>query len=142
MKTYGKSRATNASPERVWSVWSDPNNWSRWNSGIASATLAGPLVSGATGTTETSRGGKHAVTFTDVVPQRGFKLTTGGPPGTTMTFICEIEPHGVGSMVSQSVALNGPLAFLWGPLMGAQMANHFVPVLDDLAKAAETAPNS
>ncbi len=142
MKTYGKSRSTTASPERVWSVWSDPNNWSRWNSGIKSAALAGPLVSGATGTMETTRGSKHAVTFTDVVPQRGFKLSTGGPPGTTMTFICEIEPHGVGSMVSQSVALAGPLAFLWGPLMGAQMANHFVPVLDDLARAAESAPQT
>jgi len=27
VKTYGTSRSTTASPERVWSVWSDPNNW-------------------------------------------------------------------------------------------------------------------
>jgi len=137
MKQYGKSRSTTASPERVWSIWSDPNNWSRWNSGICSATIDGQLASGATGTMVTTRGSAHAVTFAGVVPSRGFTMSTSGPPGTTMTFICEIEPDGSGSTISQSVALTGPLAFLWGPLLGAQMANHFVPVLDDLARSAE-----
>jgi uncharacterized protein YndB with AHSA1/START domain len=47
VKTYGTSRAMTASPERLWSVWSDPNNWSRWNSGNRSATINGSLVAGA-----------------------------------------------------------------------------------------------
>ena len=78
MKQYGKSRSTTASPERVWSIWSDPNNWGRWNSGIRSATLDGPLVSGATGSMVTSRGSTHAVTFTDEIAAdlRGGRLLT------------------------------------------------------------------
>jgi uncharacterized protein YndB with AHSA1/START domain len=137
MKTYGKSRTTAASPDRVWSLWSDPDNWSRWNSGIQSAKVDGPLASGVTGTMETSRGSKHAVTFANVQPGRHFEMSTGGPPGTTMTVICDIAPDAAGSTIAQSVGFSGPLAFLWGPLMGSQMATHFVPVLDDLASAAE-----
>ena len=82
MKTYGPSRTTTASAERVWTFWSNPNNWSRWNSGIRSATINGPLVSCATGTMETNRGSKHAVTFTDVEPPRRFTMRMAGrrPP--------------------------------------------------------------
>ena len=140
MTTYGPSRSTTASPERVWSLWSDPNNWSRWNSGIRSAVINGPLVSGATGTMETNRGSKHAVTFTDVEPPRRMVMTMSGPPLTTFSFICEVTPNGTGSTIAQSVAISGPLSFIFGPMMGPMMASHFVPVLDDLAGAAEASP--
>jgi uncharacterized protein YndB with AHSA1/START domain len=139
VKTYGKSRSTTASPERVWSVWSDPNNWNRWNTGISSCELSGPLVSGATGRMQTTRGSKHAVTFADVEPPRRFTLSMSGPPLTTFTFICEVKPNGSGSTIAQSIAFSGPLAFVFGPLLGEQLANHFVPVLDGLAAAAEAA---
>jgi uncharacterized protein YndB with AHSA1/START domain len=137
MKTYGKSRLTSASPERVWAVWSDPNNWTRWNSGIASFDMQGPLVAGATGIMKTTQGSTHRVTFERVEPRRGFTLSADGPPLTRFAFMCDVRPHNAGSVISQSVAFSGPLAFLFGPLLGPQMANHFVPVLDDLAAAAE-----
>ncbi len=79
MKTYGKLRSTTASPERVWSVSSDPSNWSRWNTGIRSCEVSSPLVSGATGRMQTSRGSKHTVTFADVEPPRRFSLSMSGP---------------------------------------------------------------
>jgi hypothetical protein len=88
---------------------------------------------------QTSHGSKHGVTFADVDPPRRFTLSMSGPPLTTVTFICEVTPSGSGSTVAQSVAISGPLAFIFGPLIGPQMASHFVPVLDDLAAAAEAA---
>jgi hypothetical protein len=54
-----------------------------------------------------------------------------------------VPEAGGGSTVSQHVSFSGPLAFLVGPLLGAPMARHFGPVLDDLAAAAEEpAPQS
>lgn len=99
--------------------------------------MSGPLVSGAVGKMQTAQGSKHDVTFERVDPPKGFTLSTAGPPLTTFTFICEVRPDGAGSIISQSVGFSGPLAFLFGPLFGPQMATHFVPVLDDLAAAAE-----
>jgi hypothetical protein len=69
---------------------------------------------------------------------RGFSLTTNGPPLTTFTFICEIAPAATGSTIAQRVVFSGPLASVFAPLMGEQMARHFAPVLDDLAAAAES----
>jgi Polyketide cyclase / dehydrase and lipid transport len=139
VKTYGRSRSTLASPARVWSVWSDSNNWSRRNTGIRWCMLDGPLVSGAKATVETTQGSQHTVTFSDVEPPRHFTLSMDGPPLTTMRFLCEVRPDGRGSTLSQSVSFVGPLAFLFRPLLGAQLARNFVPVLDGLAAAAEAA---
>lgn len=136
MRKYGVSRSTTASPEAVWRVWSDPNNWSSWNSGIKSAQVAGPLADGVTGVMTTREGGTYSVRFHDVVPQRGFSLSMNGPM-STITFVCEIAPAGSGSTIAQSATFSGPIAFLLAPMMGPTMAKHFVPVLDDLATTAE-----
>lgn len=138
MKTYGVSRSTTASPAAVWSVWSDPNNWSRWNSGIASARVDGPIGDGTKGRMTTSRGSSHEVTFHNVMPGRGFSMSMNGPPLTNVTFSCEIAPAGIGSTISQHVAFTGALGLLLGAMMGNEMAKHFIPVLDDLAKTAES----
>jgi uncharacterized protein YndB with AHSA1/START domain len=137
MKTYGVSRTTTASPEKVWSLWRDPNNWSRWNSGIASAQVDGPIANGVHGRMTTNRGSSHDVTFSNVVDGRGFSMSMAGPPLTTITFSCEITPAGTGSTIAQSVVISGPLGFLFGAMMGNEMSKHFVPVLDDLARAAQ-----
>lgn len=137
MKTYGVSRLTSASPERVWSLWRDPSNWSRWNSGIRSAQLDGPVANGAKGMMTTTRGSTHDVTFSNVVEGRRFSMSMAGAPMTTFTFNCEIAPNGIGCRIEQNVAITGPLGFVFGPMMGNEMAKHFIPVLDDLARAAE-----
>jgi hypothetical protein len=137
MKTYGVSRSTTASPEKVWSLWRDPNNWSTWNSGIASAHVGGPIANDAKGTMTTNRGSTHDVVFSNFVEGRGFSITMAGPPLTTITFTCEITPDGSGSTIAQHAEIAGPLGFIFGPMMGNEMAKHFVPVLDDLARAAE-----
>ncbi|HEV3154006.1 MAG TPA: SRPBCC family protein [Candidatus Baltobacteraceae bacterium] len=138
MKTYGFSRKTAAPPDRVWALWSDPSNWSTWNSGIQSAELDGLVANGKKGRMTTNRGTVHDVTFHDVREERGFSMSMAGPPMTTFTFNCEITPDGSGSTIAQNVAMTGPTAFLFGAMMGDEMAKHFVPVLDDLAKAAES----
>ncbi|MBV8198292.1 MAG: SRPBCC family protein [Candidatus Eremiobacteraeota bacterium] len=66
MKTYGVSRMTAASPDVVWRLWSDSNNWSRWNSGIRDATVDGPIADGVRGKMTTDRGTTHDVAFHDV----------------------------------------------------------------------------
>lgn len=137
MKTYGVSRVTAASPETVWRLWSDPNNWNTWNTGIQEAKVSGALANGVKGTMTTTRSSTHEVTFHDVVPGRGFSLSMAGPPLTTITFGCSIEPNDSGSTLEQHVSFSGPLGGLFGAMMGGEMVKHFVPVLDDLARAAE-----
>lgn len=137
MKTYGVSRSTAASPQTVWAIWSDPNNWSAWNSGIQSAKVDGPIANGTKGVMTTNRGSVHDVVFHSVVAGRGFSMSMAGPPLTTITFSCNVAPENSGSKIAQDVTFGGPLGFLFAAMMGSEMAKHFVPVLDDLARTAE-----
>ncbi|HEY1978040.1 MAG TPA: SRPBCC family protein [Candidatus Baltobacteraceae bacterium] len=137
MKTFGVSRSTAASPQTLWRLWADANNWSAWNSGIRSAQVDGPISDGVRGVMTTNRGSVHDVTFHSVIAGQGFSLSMAGPPLTTITFSCDIVPDGQGSTIAQNVAFAGPLGFLFGAMMGAEMAKHFVSVLDDLARTAE-----
>ena len=123
----------------MWSVWSDPNNWSRWNSGIRSATINGPLVSGATGMMKTNCGSKHAVTFADVEPPRHFTMTMSGPPLTVVVHLRDHAERRKEHDSAEGCDLRAARVHLRAD-DGPMMASHFVPVLDDLAGAAEAAP--
>lgn len=102
------------------------------------AQLDGPLQDGAHGKMTTNHRSTHDVVFSNVVPGRSFSMSMAGPLGITITFNCAITPEANGSTIAQSVTFTGPLAFIAGPLMGNELKSHFIPVLNDLAKAAET----
>jgi uncharacterized protein YndB with AHSA1/START domain len=42
--------------ERVWSLWTDIESWSRWNPGVVRAELDGPFAEGATGSVRAAGG--------------------------------------------------------------------------------------
>ena len=58
-------------------------------------------------------------------------------PGSRFRFHCRIDPDGQGCRIGQAVEIVGPMAWLYGPMMGNQIAKDFDKVLDGLAKKAE-----
>ena len=139
MATYGRSRASTASPSAVWRVWSDPDTWHEWNPNVRRMTMHGPFADGTTGEMATNAGRTHAITLANVQPGRSFEVHTSVLPLTRFTFHCEVAASGPGSTVSQSVSMSGPLAPVFGPLAGERIAASFEPLLEGLARKAEAA---
>jgi hypothetical protein len=137
MKTYSRSRSTKASPERVWSVWSDVSTWMDWNPNVGSMSIEGPFQEGTRLVMHTRAGRTHQMTLTDVRPGRSFEVLTRVIPGTTFTFVCEVKPAAAGSEISQGLRMGGPLGGIFGPLTGDRVASTFGELLDGLAGAAE-----
>jgi uncharacterized protein YndB with AHSA1/START domain len=137
MASYGQSRETRAPADRVWRIWSDTSTWPSWNPDVQEVKLDRPLGNGATGTMRTNSGGTHNIAIRDVDPGRSFVLQSDGVPATRLLFKCEVAASGGGSKISQAVTLEGPLSFLFGPMMGGRIAKSFGPVLEGLATAAE-----
>ena len=133
-----RSRETTAPAERVWSIWSDPSTWPSWNPDIEMVDVGGRIREGAAGAMRTKSGGSHVIAISDVAEGRTFTLVSDGIPGHKLHFKCEVAPAGAGSRISQAVTIHGPLAFLFNPMMGGQIANSFPALLDGLAKAGET----
>jgi hypothetical protein len=100
--------------------------------------LAGPFAVGTKAQMVTNRG-THQVAVIELEPGRGFALDGPMMPGVGMIFRCRIDPRvGGGSRISQSVSMHGPLSGVFFPLMGKQMADTFVPILQALAAKAES----
>lgn len=138
MKEHVRSRETTASPDRIWSIWSDPSTWAEWNPNVQKVTLNGAFTDGATGTMTTRSGGTHQIRLSEVKPRQGFRLDTQVIPLTRFAFMCRITPGAAGrTTISQSLAMSGPLAPVFSPMMGDQVAKTFEPLLEGLAKKAE-----
>lgn len=140
MTAYAESRQTHAAPESVWRLWSDTSTWAQWNPDVEEVTLDRPFGPGAAGTMRTKSGGLHNITIDDVEPGHAFTLESDGVPATKLRFRCEVAATDTGSRLSQSVTLEGPLSFAFGPMMGPRIAASFKPLLKGLANAAEGAP--
>ncbi|HEY0493833.1 MAG TPA: SRPBCC family protein, partial [Candidatus Dormibacteraeota bacterium] len=68
-----RSVETKASPQAVWTIWSDTSTWPEWNPDVQSMVLNGPFASKTTGTM-TNKQGAHAIQLEDVVAGRSFRL--------------------------------------------------------------------
>jgi hypothetical protein len=73
----------------------------------------------------------------DLQPGRSFTLETSVIQLSRFQFICQVEPGGGKTTVSQSVKVVGPMGWLFDPMMGDQVAKDFDGVLDGLVKKAE-----
>ena len=138
-REYGTSVETNASPEKVWRVWSDMSTWGEWNPNVSTMDWQGGFVSGSTGVMNTRAGQHHKMELVDVQPGRGFALLTSVVPGTRFRFNCRIEPTGGKTKISQTVEVGGPLGPVMGGMIGPQVSKEFGTLLSNLAQKAESA---
>jgi hypothetical protein len=140
MAAHSRSLDTTADPSTLWRLWSDTSTWQEWNPDVQAVHLDGPFAPGTTGTMSTKSGGTHRIQIERVEPGRSFSLRASAMPLTPFVFHCEIAPTGSGgATISQGVTMQGPLAPIFSAMMGNQVANSFLPILQGLAVAAERA---
>jgi Polyketide cyclase / dehydrase and lipid transport len=137
MAEYGTSVATTASPDRVWSIWSDMSTWGDWNPNVSTMDWQGGFESGSIGVMNTRAGQHHKMRLVDVVPGHSFALETSVVPGTTFRFNCRVDPVGGEAKIGQYVEVKGPLGPILGGMLGPQVSKEFGTLLANLAKRAE-----
>lgn len=118
-----------ASAAAVWALWEDAQRWPDWNPAIASAALEGPF---AVGTTAVIRfHGRPAMKFavTAVEPHELFVDETR-LPGARMGHEHRVRRSGADVLVTHRIYFDGPLAALWGALMGRRVRRDLTSFLD------------
>ena len=128
-----------ASPARVFALWSDAAGWPAWDPDLESASLDGPFAPGGRGALKPRGGPRTRIELTEAVPGRAFTAVSSLPL-CRMVFEHRIEPLGAGAeacRVTHSVRFAGPLAGLFRRLVGPTIRRGLPGTMAGLKRAAE-----
>ena len=112
---YEHSVETTASPEAVWTLWSDVSRWTEWDTSLTAMRMDGPFEPGGTGVMTIEGQGDIDFRLTAVQPGVGFTDETELPIAT-LRFGHTMTPLDGGRLrVTHTVSIEGPAADELGP---------------------------
>jgi hypothetical protein len=131
------SRLETAAPAAaVWErAYADADVWPRWNAEIRSASLEGPLRTGATARIVFRTGLRLRFRVVELEDGRVF-TDEARLPGARMGHRHLIEPADGGSRLINTIYIEGPLAWLWRRIMGPRAARTLPGAQEAVAKLA------
>ena len=135
MWTTSHTETARSKPEVIWARWTDVVRWPEQDASITSAAIDGLFVVGSQITLQPKGSPKVTVKLIEVTPNRSFS-SVGALPLASLRFDHRVEPTNDGVSFTQSITITGPLAWLWGGLMGGTMASNLKKRMMKLAELA------
>jgi hypothetical protein len=130
--TYSKE-VTNLDSEKIWSVWTDVNDWINWQDDIEAVNLASPFKAGSFISFKPKGGPSMNLEITEVTPLHSFTDLTKFPLAK-MYDKHEIIKTSNGYEIKTTLTLSGPLAFLWNKLVVKGIADGLEEQTNNLIK--------
>jgi len=136
MWTYEHSIETDASPQSIWSLYSDVPAWPRWDQGLEWVTLDGPFSAGTRGSLKVPNQDALAFRLVEVRPLNGFSDETY-IPGLVITFDHSLTETASGkTRITHGVTITGPAAESVAPDLGPQITADVPEAIESLARLA------
>jgi hypothetical protein len=134
---FSHSLLTTASPEKIWSIWTDVKNWKNWDFGLKDAQIQGNF-------------GKDAEGF--LVPEKGPKTpfkVTNYKPNFTYTFTSKLPfaklhvrrlmgYHNQKTIITHDIWIEGPLSAFWWQMLGRRYSKLLPRILEKVKQIAES----
>jgi hypothetical protein len=131
---FDYSAESTARPDVVWQLYLDVDHWCEWSKqGVEWSRIDGPFAVGTKGKSKPPGFRPLRFTLVTVEPNERFASEVK-MPGVRMRFGHVVEPSASGgSRITHSVALDGPLAFLFRPLVRKSVERGLPEGVDRLA---------
>jgi hypothetical protein len=136
MWTFDYAERTDVPPDALWQVIADIERWPQIDSQIDRIEIEGPVAMGTRFRLKPKGG-----------PSLAFRIGAFDPPTryadvcllplAEMTTIHQITP-GDSTVVAVRIEIKGPLAWLWGPLVGRKHARGVPALTQKMIEAART----
>lgn len=110
------------SPESIFLIYKDVNNWSVWDPEVKDSFIAGTFEAGSEGYIKPKSGPKNKLIFTEVTQNKSFTAKTK-LPFCELYFEHHLTKKHEGTEVLHTIVFKGALASLWGGLLGNKLAS-------------------
>jgi hypothetical protein len=119
--------------EDVWRLWADVNNWKKWHGDLDSCTMEGPFEAGNHFMLKPKGIKAIKIVLTEV--EEGYKFTDCTTFfGAKMYDTHAIEETPEGLKFTNTLAVTGPLKWLWIKLVAQNVANTVPEEIEALVK--------
>ena len=129
---------TSAPPERIWAAWTDVECWPEWDTELDSASLDGSFALGAKGRVKPKRGSAARFSISELIPGESYTLTTRLPLCGLKVRRRLTRKDGGATYFTHEVSFVGPLASVFGNLLGRRYREALPVVMENLQKIAES----
>ncbi|MGW0881889.1 polyketide cyclase [Streptomyces sp. NPDC002671] len=141
MWTYEHSLETDATPDAIWRLWADVENWGTWNADIRSIRFDGPFAAGAKIVMNPDGEEPVHLVVTETVPGELFvdEARFGGIVLRTMHRIDQGESgqdEGTWTRVTYRMEITGEGAAEFGPQIGPAVTADWPETMAALVEAA------
>jgi len=136
---FQHSALSSARRAAVWSHYTDVEKWSAWSQkGVEWSRIDGPFAAGTEGKSKPPGFPAARFRLTAVEPERMF-ASEAKLPGARLKFEHVIESVGAGVQITHRARLDGPMAWLWAPLLRRSIERGLPDGVDRLAKMSAPA---
>jgi hypothetical protein len=133
-KSYSKTYQ-GVKKEDVWRVWSDVNNWPKWDSELEYCKMDSMFIEGSQFILKPKGGPKVTITLSEVKPNEKFTDYCQFL-GAKMHDAHELEETPSGLCITNTISVTGPLGFIWINLVAKNVANSIPTQMDALVNMA------
>lgn len=127
---------TDASPDKVWKLWTDVSTWKKWDKGLKDAKLEGAMRVGSKGKIIPQSGPSASFEVTEFNPRTSYTFVTNLPMAklTLRRTITGTSP----TRFRHDVSFSGKLAGLLAQRLGPGFRTALPPTMREIAALAES----
>ncbi len=127
---------TNATREQIWKLWTDVENWNKWDSEVEFSELNADFEIGTYGILKPKKGPKSKFKLISVNKLNEF-TSRSSLPFTKMDFIHEMNEKNGELFITHGVRIKGLLTFLFSRVIGEKIIQELPKAMENLSKMAE-----
>jgi hypothetical protein len=122
-----------SSAEKIWSLWSDVENWNAWDDSVEYSSINGKFENGTQGIVKNLNGPKSVFTLLNCVQNKSF-TTRANLPLCTMDFVHELVEENGTLKVRHGIKIWGTLAFIFKNVVGKKAAKDLPNSVEKLCR--------
>ena len=127
---------TKVSPDTIWRIWEDVENWPSWDHGILSSKIDGPFQKGTSGVIK-PKGGPAVKTRLLEVRQKECFIDEARLPLAKILVSHFLGTKKGKTQVTHRIEMKGPLAWFFAFVIGRGMKKNLPSEMESMVKKAE-----